>query len=353
MFVDLLIRICGAAILGVAGGLIGRFMDEQIDGRGGEIWLWASIAGGLLLGFIAAPLVARPALRWVQAHAADSTPALILLGTGGLMAGLLAAALLAPALSQLPWLFGDIVPFIASVLLGGLGIAVAVSREDEFEQFLNRHFPQFRGRGRTGTTADVLLDTSVAIDGRISDVYATGFLRGRLLVPRFVLDELRHIADSPDATRRTRGRRGLDVLTRLQKSAGPQFEVVDTDYPDLTEVDAKLVRMARSAGVPLLTNDFNLNRVAELEGVTVLNLNLLANAVKTVVLPGEDLLVRVIQEGREQGQGVGFLEDGTMVVVEGGRRHMNEEVTTTVTRVLQTSAGRMVFAQLESVATRP
>jgi uncharacterized protein YacL len=172
-------------------------------------------------------------------------------------------------------------------------------------------------------------------------------------VPRFVLDELRHIADSPDAARRTRGRRGLDVLTSLQKGDSGQLEVIDVDYPDLAEVDAKLVRLARTMGVPLLTNDFNLNRVAELEGVTVLNINLLANAVKTVVLPGEDLMVRVIQEGREQGQGVGFLEDGTMVVIEGGRRHMNEEVTTTVTRVLQTSAGRMVFAQLEGMATRP
>lgn len=352
MFVDLVIRTSGAAILAVAGGLIGRFMDDQIDGRAGEVWLWASIVGGLLFGFAAAPFVARPALRWVQARAADSTPSRVLLGTAGLMAGLLAAALLAPALTQLPWLFGDIVPFIVSVLLGGLGIAVAISREEEFDQFLNRRFPQIRRNMRPGPSADVVLDTSVAIDGRIADIQGTGFLRGRLLLPRFVLDELRHIADSPDAARRSRGRRGLDVLTRLQKG-GDQLEVIDIDYPDLAEVDAKLVRLARSMGVPLLTNDFNLNRVAELEGVTVLNINLLANAVKTVVLPGEELLVRVIQEGREHGQGVGFLEDGTMVVVEGGRRHMNQEVTTTVTRVLQTSAGRMIFALLEPVATRP
>jgi len=190
-----------------------------------------------------------------------------------------------------------------------------------------------------------LVDTSAIIDGRIADISEAGFIPGTLVLPRFVLDELRHIADSADALRRNRGRRGLDILNRLQKESPVPIEITDNDFEDLQEVDSKLVRMASIYGCPIVTNDFNLNRVAELEGVRVLNINQLANAVKSVVLPGEEMAIRVIQEGKETGQGVGFLEDGTMVVVEGGRRHLNDEIEITVTRVLQTVAGRMIFAQ--------
>jgi uncharacterized protein YacL len=167
-------------------------------------------------------------------------------------------------------------------------------------------------------------------------------------VPRFVLDELRYIADSSDSLRRNRGRRGLEVLTRLQKEAAVPIEIIEVDYGDSGDVDGKLVRLAAAYGSPILTNDFNLNRVAELEGVRVLNINQLANAVKSVVLPGEEMAIRIIQEGKEMGQGVGFLDDGTMVVVEGGRRHLNDDLDIVVTRVLQTVAGRMIFAQPKS-----
>ena len=193
-----------------------------------------------------------------------------------------------------------------------------------------------------------MLDTSVIIDGRIGDICATGFVSGTLMVPGFVLGELQHIADSSDAQRRTRGRRGLDVLDRLQQDPVVPVEISDLDAPEVREVDAKLVQLARDHGYSILTNDYNLNRVAELQGVKVLNVNELASAVRTVLLPGESVRVHVIQEGKEAGQGVGYLDDGTMVVVENGKRCMNSTVTVAVTRVLQTVAGRMIFAQREA-----
>jgi uncharacterized protein YacL len=185
----------------------------------------------------------------------------------------------------------------------------------------------------------------VLIDGRVAEIAESGFLYGTLVVPRFVLDELQHIADSPDALRRNRGRRGLEILTRLQKSTQTPIEVAEDVVPEVGEVDAKLVALAKRRGRAVLTNDFNLNRVAEVQGVRVLNVNALANAVKPALLPGEGLRVHVIQEGKEHGQGVGFLDDGTMIVVEGGARFIDREVDVNVTRVLQTVAGRMIFAQ--------
>ena len=198
------------------------------------------------------------------------------------------------------------------------------------------------GEGRT-----ILLDTSVIIDGRIADIAHTGFLPGSLLIPRFVLNELQYIADSPDNLRRQRGRRGLDVLSQLQKEPNIPVQISDLDVEGVREVDDKLVILARQLRCPILTNDYNLNRVAGLQGVTVLNVNDLANAVKSVLLPGEPLNVRIIQEGRESGQGIGYMDDGTMVVVENGRDYMNMETVVVVTKVLQTAAGRMIFARPE------
>ena len=191
----------------------------------------------------------------------------------------------------------------------------------------------------------VLLDTSVIIDGRIADVSQTGFISGEMLVPRFILNELQHIADSSDALRRNRGRRGLDMLNRLQKESVVPIRITDMDAEDYREVDDKLIMLAKQLRCPIITNDYNLNRVAELQGVMVLNVNELANAVKAVVLPGESMRVRIIQEGKEMGQGVGYLDDGTMVVVENGRRYINNTIRVMVTKVLQTAAGRMIFAQ--------
>ena len=200
--------------------------------------------------------------------------------------------------------------------------------------------------GRKEKEEVVLLDTSVIIDGRIADISQTGFIHGTVMIPRFVLNELQHIADSPDVLRRNRGRRGLDMLNKLQKESRVPIRITDADVSEIREVDSKLVRLAKDLDCPIITNDYNLNRVAELQGVKVLNINELANAVKAVVLPGETITVEIIQEGKELGQGVGYLDDGTMVVIEDGRRYIGQTVEVNVTRVLQTVAGRMIFAQL-------
>ncbi len=193
----------------------------------------------------------------------------------------------------------------------------------------------------------ILLDTSVIIDGRIADIARTGFLPGSLLIPRFVLNELQYIADSSESLRRQRGRRGMEVLSNLQKEPSIPVRISDIDVEDVREVDDKLVILARQLRCPVLTNDYNLNRVAELQGVTVLNINELANAVKSVLLPGELMNVHVIQDGKEANQGVGYMDDGTMVVVENGRDYMDREIVVMVTKVLQTAAGRMIFARPE------
>jgi uncharacterized protein YacL len=252
-------------------------------------------------------------------------------------------ALLSPALLTLPGIGSLIAPFVVSFILGILGVAIMVGREDEFSAFLNRYT---RGASQTGTLPrEIVVDTSAIIDGRIADIAATGFLQSSLVIPRFVLDELRYIADSPDSLRRSRGRRGLELLSQMRKEGPLPIRIAEEDFPEASDVDAKLIRLCNKLGGPLLTNDFNLNRVAELENVQVLNVNSLGNAVKAIILPGEEMAVHIIQEGREVDQGVGYLDDGTMVVVEGGRRHLNEQLDVIVTRVLQTVAGRMIFAQ--------
>jgi uncharacterized protein YacL len=192
-----------------------------------------------------------------------------------------------------------------------------------------------------------LLDTSVIIDGRISDVCETGFLNGRLIIPQFVLQELQMIADSSESTKRTRGRRGLDILNKMQKQSYITIIIEEKDYKDIDEVDQKLIAMAKDTGYAILTNDFNLNKVAEVHSVRVLNINQLANALKPIVLPGETMRVHVLREGKEPGQGVAYLDDGTMVVVDNGRRYVGKNVDATVTSVLQTTAGRMIFAVIK------
>jgi len=203
------------------------------------------------------------------------------------------------------------------------------------------------GDDKWGHEKSILIDTSVIIDGRIVDIAKTGFLPGNLVIPRFVLNELQYIADSAENLRRQRGRRGMEVLAELQKDRSIKTTIADIDVEGVREVDEKLVMLGRQMKAPILTNDFNLNRVAELQGVNVLNINELANAVKSILLPGEALLVRVIQEGKESGQGVGYLEDGTMVVVEDGRKYIGTEINVSVTKVLQTAAGRMIFSKPE------
>ena len=205
----------------------------------------------------------------------------------------------------------------------------------------------FGNLGRGSSDNMMLLDTSVIIDGRIADVSKTGFIRNTMMVPRFVLNELQYIADSPDMLRRNRGRRGLEVLKHLQEDSMVPVQITDLDIDGVKGVDDKLVMLAKQLGCPIITNDFNLNSVAKLQGVVVLNVNELANAVKTVILPGETISVKIIQEGKERDQGVAYLNDGTMIVIENGSHLLNKTVEITVTKVLQTNAGRMIFARME------
>ena len=200
-------------------------------------------------------------------------------------------------------------------------------------------------QGYNSLVACKLLDTSVIIDGRIADICRSGFIDGKLLIPVFVLEELQHIADSADTLKRVRGRRGLDILQQLRTECASQIEIVNTDFTDITEVDSKLVRLGQMTGGKIITNDYNLNKVAELQGVAVLNINDLANSVKPVVIPGEYMQVSVVKEGKEYGQGVAYLDDGTMIVIENGRQYINENIKVEVTSALQTSAGRLIFAK--------
>jgi uncharacterized protein YacL len=201
-----------------------------------------------------------------------------------------------------------------------------------------------------GVERNKILDTSVIIDGRIADICETGFIEGTLIIPQFVLRELQHIADSSDPIKRNRGRRGLDILQKIQKNPNVQVRIHDMDFPDIRDVDGKLVAMAKALAAKVVTNDFNLNKVAELYGVSVLNINELTNALRPVVLPGEEIRVYVLKEGKEYNQGVAYLDDGTMVVIDSGRRHIGQTVDVCVTSVLQTTAGRMIFSRLKEEA---
>lgn len=261
----------------------------------------------------------------------------------GLGTGLIFTAILALPLSLLDEPYSKILPLVSAVLLGGSGALIFALK---LPGFFNYPSTAETGEGKY----KIILDTSAIIDGRIADISQTGFLQGTLILPRFVLNELQHIADSTDDMRRKRGRRGLDMLNRIQKETGVPVEILDTSSDDTEPVDSRLVKLAKLLGGPIVTSDFNLNKVAEIQGIKVLNINELATAVRPLVLPGEEMEVRIIQEGKEFGQGVAFMDDGTMVVVEGGRKYLNNKIDIVVTRVLQTAAGRMIFAQFKNGA---
>jgi uncharacterized protein YacL len=315
--------------------------------------LWAVVFGlvGALVGLVITPfLTTRPA-RALRTRISEMPAAVLVAGMIGLIVGLSIAGLLSFPLSLLPVPFGQILPMVGALIFSWLGIAVFVMRQRDIFSLFRGRLPgrlAAEGAGTANEGRSVLLDTSVIIDGRIADISRTGFISGIILVPRFVLNELQHIADSADVLRRNRGRRGLEVLNRLQKESAVPVRFTDMEVSGAREVDDKLVILGKQLNCAIITNDYNLNHVAQLQGVSVLNINELANAVKAVFLPGETLHVNILQEGREPGQGVGYLEDGTMVVVDEGHRHLNEEVMVIVTKVLQTTAGRMIFARIEN-----
>ncbi|MDP2718440.1 MAG: PIN domain nuclease [Dehalococcoidia bacterium] len=347
MNIKIFSRVFGGIVFSLAFWLIGG----SIAGDGGfhasgSLPLILAIAGFLAGIFLAPVLTYRP-LRWISQTSGATVIAIIT----GVLLSLLAGALLALPLSLLPGVFGKTIPAAVTILLIYMGTAVLLARGKDLFQLLSVNSPVMGSAG-TGTvkagTQKLIVDTSAIIDGRIADISQTGFIHGVFVIPKFVLQELQYIADSSDPMRRKRGRRGLEMLNKLKKEADVPIQVSDIDFDDTEGVDAKLVKLARQEHSPIITNDYNLNRVAELQGVRALNINELAIALRPVVLSGEEMDIRITQEGKEPGQGVGFLDDGTMVVVEGGRRHLNSSVGITITRVLQTAMGRMIFAQVKN-----
>jgi uncharacterized protein YacL len=344
------IRLLGAAL----GGLVGLALAASVrlfDASPiGAPLLAAWVVAWIVVGFAILPYLTVVPAGWLIRQIEQLSTAEFVTAVVGLILGLLMGLLLGLPLLAFPAPFGTWLPIGVSLFLGlgMLGLTVA-KREDLIiaAQAIGLFRRPAAGAESSASAGDphIVVDTSAIIDGRIKDIVDSGFIYGTLVVPKFVLEELQHIADSSDTLRRNRGRRGLEILAQMQKESPTPIEIVDEPLPDITEVDAKLIALARARSKAILTNDYNLNRVAELQGVRVLNVNSLANAVKPAVLPGEELRVRVIQEGKEAGQGVGFLDDGTMIVVEGGVRYIDKDLDVSVTRVLQTVAGRMIFAQ--------
>lgn len=313
------------------------------------------------MGMALAPVIIRKMTSWTEKIAillARVPTSDIMVITFGIAIGLVLANLLGGPFSHLP-IIGSYIPLIFSVVLSMVGAKVALRKHQDIVGFFDRSLPSLKGAVKPAAVKDAydsgrfysdnkLLDTSVIIDGRIGDILKTGFLEGFIIVPKFVIGELQTLADSADSLKRGKGRRGLDLLHEMQVDNEDRVFVDDNDYPDLDGVDAKLVKLAKEKQWTIVTNDFNLNKVAEIQGIDVLNINDLANAVKQMVVPGENINVYLLREGKEQGQAVAYFEDGTMIVVDNGRRFIGSTVMAEVTSVLQTSAGRMVFAKVSN-----
>lgn len=350
MSAEFIFRIVGMLVFAILGGYWGGRAGLLAEQTAFYVVIFGLV--GALAGLILTPYFTTRPVRAIRSSLGRLSAETLFAGLSGLVIGLLVAALAAFPLSLLPAPLGSVLPIVGVVLFVYLAISLFVMRQGDIMSL----FSALGGRGNggggsssswTNLNRTILLDTSVIIDGRVSDIAKTGFLPGTLLIPRFVLNELQYIADSPDGLRRQRGRRGMEILAELQKQPNILTRISDIDVDGMREVDDKLVVLARQLKCPILTNDYNLNRVAELQGVTILNINELANAIKSVVLPGEVLRINVIQEGKERDQGVGYMDDGTMVVVENGRNWIGEYREVNVTKVLQTAAGRMIFARVE------
>lgn len=348
---NFIIRIIGMLALAYLGLTIGRaFSGPQPDESQLRATQLLALAGAGL-GLLTTPRWTldpiEHGLRYVRGISITELTAIVF----GALVGLLFSVLLSVPLSQLPAPFGQLLPILSAGFLAYLGAVVFASRRRDFAEMLrSTRAPAFPLPSIIADSAQprrFLIDTSAIIDGRIAQVVPTGFIDGTLLVPAFVLNELQMLADSADELRRGRGKRGLDILNTMQQQAVTPVEVLNVEVPSAQQVDDKLVVLARQYHCPIITNDHNLGRVAELQGVTVLNLNQLADAVRPPVVSGQDLLVHVRDVGREREQGISFLDDGTMIVIEDARRLVGQEVEITVTRVFQTQTGRIVFAQLK------
>jgi len=352
MSFEFILRIIGMVVLSVVGGYWG-FDLAKSNPETTDVYVATMIFGlvGALTGIVLTPYFTTRPARAMRSLLGRMAAESLFAGLTGLVVGLLIAALLGFPLSLLPKPFGEVLPFVGVVVFSYFGVSLFMMRQGDIMGLLSalsgRNGEGGGSSSWTNLNRNILLDTSVIIDGRVADIAKTGFLPGTLLIPRFVLNELQYIADSPDGMRRQRGRRGMEVLAELQKLPNVLVRISDINVDGVREVDDKLIVLGKQLKSPVLTNDYNLNRIAELQGVTVLNINELANAVKSVVLPGEALRINIIQEGKEHSQGVGYMDDGTMVVVENGKDYIGEYRDVNITKVLQTAAGRMIFGRVE------
>lgn len=334
------------ALIGTRFGVLNANILNLPSDVGGLIF---SLVGSLS-GLIATPwLTTRPA-KWFRHLLLESPIEIVVASMFGLLFGLILALLLVYPLSLLPDFLGIYLPIAAVVVTSYFGVFLFASRTYDLFGLLQHVLG--RGAGEWGemgaSLPEMVIDTSVIIDGRILDIAKTGFLKGSYLVPQLVLSELQNIANSSDPLRRQRGRHGLDILNKLKGERGINVIVIDDDPPGIDAVDAKLVEIAKTYGASLMTNDFNLSGVANVQGVTVLNMNELALALQPDILPGEKIAVQVISEGREPGQGVGYLKDGTLIVVEGGKRYLDRTINVIITRYTRSPAGKMYFGVHEN-----
>lgn len=354
-------------IIGLLGVLIGyglivglAALDILAISNRGWLSLIAYLSISLFFGiifFLMAPRLVhggRKLISFVEIELQHVPAYEIALGSVGLIIGLIIAHLLSQPFYNLniPYL-GVVISIVLYLIFGYLGIKIPTRKKDDFSNALGNMKKTTKNIQKASCkSCPKVLDTSVIIDGRISDICKTGFIEGPLVIPEFVLEELQHIADSSDSLKRNRGRRGLDILNKIQKELDIEVIIHDKKFEDEKEVDTKLLKLTQMLKGKIITNDYNLNKVAEVQGIAVLNINELANAVKPVVLPGEEMVVQVIKDGKESGQGLAYLDDGTMIVVEGGKKHIGKTIDVLVTSVLQTSAGRMIFAKPKILVDR-
>lgn len=384
-FVTVLLAVIGGVILHLASPVLTELISTEVLKTdmglykltmANVILIGIGMIIGGVVGYLVSPYFVAKLQKfsiWVEGQLSKMPLQDVIAGVVGLAIGLIIANLLGGTFANIP-VIGNYLPVLFSIVFGYLGIHIVVRKQKEIGELFGRMMKlKKKPREKLGEDGTVqpaaqtvpvapampagsygsydslvgckLLDTSVIIDGRIADICGTGFLDGKLLIPVFVLEELQHIADSADALKRVRGRRGLDILQKIRTESGLQVEIINQDFEDITEVDSKLIRLGQQLGGKIVTNDYNLNKVSELQGVPVLNINDLSNAVKPVVIPGENMHVTVVKEGKEQGQGIAYLDDGTMIVIENGRYYLNKAIEVEVTSALQTSAGRMIFAK--------
>lgn len=345
----------------LTGIIIGYFIGEYasksdtirkigfLSGKSALIIILISLLSGLIL-FLISPVIynlINKALNYFEKNIQKFSTHEIIFGTAGALVGLVVAVLIGSFFPKTPLFI--MIGVILALILAAFGADIAIKKKEDLIAIsanLKKGNSTKDKKSKSGTKGVTkVLDTSVIIDGRIFDICQTGFVEGTLVIPSFVLQELRHIADSSDSLKRNRGRRGLDILNKIQKELKMDVQINEKDFPDVAEVDSKLLKMAQYLNGMVITNDYNLNKVAEFQGVPVLNINELANAIKPVVLPGEEMTIQIIKDGKESNQGIAYLDDGTMIVVEGGKRHIGEVMNVIVTSVLQTAAGRMIFAK--------